>query len=123
MVSKTANIATKKLKTTNADSTLYDLLGIEEDVQPEEWVDTPAFEQKKNAPTFSVVVSFRNKEDLDKFADLINQPHLKTEGKRSVKSTWYPPLATGERGQNNLFVWADEDDPEVQALLNGDNDE
>jgi len=24
---------------------------------------------------------------------------------------------------NNLFVWMDEDDPEVQALLNGDNDE
>lgn len=123
MVSKTANIATKKLKTTNSDNTLYDLLGIEEDVKPEEWVDTPAFEQKKNSPTFSVIVSFRNKEDLDKFADLINQPHLKIEGKRNVKSTWFPPLAAGERGQNNLFIWIDEDDPEVQALLNGDNDE
>ena len=123
MVSKTANIATKKLKTTNTDSNLYDLLGIEEEIQADAWVDLPAFQQKKNAATYSVVVSFRNKQDLDAFADLINQPHLKIEGKRSVKSIWYPPLATGERGQNNLFIYIDEDDPDLQALLNGEEDE
>lgn len=122
MVSKTANIATKKLKSVNNSNGLYDALEIEETIDPGEWVGLPSFEQKKNEPGFKVIVSFRTKEDLHKFADLIQQPHLKVEGKRDVKSIWYPPLANGERGQNNLFVWV-EDDGSLESMVEENNDE
>lgn len=115
---KTANIATRKLKSIHNDNTLYNLLGIEEEIKPEDWVNLPAFEQRDNLPPYRVIVSFRNKEDLDKFADLLNMPSLKKEGKLSVKSIWFPPLKEGERGQSYLFAWVDENDPEFQALLN-----
>jgi hypothetical protein len=112
-----ANVISKKLKNANNENSLYGVLGIEEDIDALSYTDVPAFEQKTDAPFQTVIVHFRNADDLDKFAKLVDQPNLTLDGKRSNKSTWYPALKDGERGQNSLVVWVSDDDPDVQALL------
>lgn len=69
------------------------------------WDDMPEFVQKKKEAPYMVMVRFRNKEDLAEFADKIEQPQLKGDGKRGLKSTWYPRLAKGEGGTSGDLVW------------------
>jgi hypothetical protein len=114
-----ANVVSKKLKHANNENSLYGILGIEEDVDALSYTDVPAFEQKTKPPFQTVIVHFRNAEDLKKFSELVEQPNLNLDGKRSNKSTWYPALKEGERGQNSLVVWCDENDPDMQELLKG----
>lgn len=109
-----ANIATRKLA--RSENSLFDILDMEEESLLESWDGVPEFIQKKKAAAFTVSVNFRNKEDLDKFADIIEMPNLKLDGKVN-KSVWYPQLKYGERGQNCLVVWMDEDDPAVAKLI------
>lgn len=112
-----ANIATKKLA--KADNNLYDALGIEEETDAESWEGVPEFVQKKKDAAFTVNVNFRNKEDLDKFADLVGMPNLKLDAKRN-RACWFPPLKYGERGQNCLCVWYAEDHPDMKELLDAE---
>lgn len=109
-----ANIATTKLK--KSDNSLYDLLGMEEDINAESWEGVPEFVHKHKKAAYSLNIHFRNKEDLEKFAALIEAPQLLVDGKRQ-KSLWYPPLVEGEKGQNALTVWMDSEDPDVKELL------
>lgn len=106
-------VSTKKL--VKSDNNLFALLGHEEEIDATTTNGMPEFEQRKRDAEYTVICNFRNKEDLDKFADLIGNNNLKAPGKR-VKTVWYPDLEYGERGQNNLFAWMDEDD------LNGDEE-
>lgn len=112
-----ANVATNILKGTKSENNLYNLMGIEEDIHPLSYTNVPSFEQNNRKPFQTVIVHFRNKEDLEKFAKLVEQPNLTLDGKRDKKSTWFPSLEHGERGQNSLCVWADEDDQRVQKLM------
>lgn len=115
------NIATKKMYNRTV-STLVDVLELEDNsVAAEKWDNVPKFEQRAKKAAYTLNVFFRNKEDLEKFADLINVPSLKHPGRLTTKSMWYPELEYGERGQNCQFVWMSEDDPEVQKLLNGED--
>jgi hypothetical protein len=55
-----------------------------------EWVGMPEFVQEKQKPYAELIVRFRNEEDLQKFAKLINQKiTLKT------KSIWHPEIVRG----------------------------
>lgn len=112
-----SNIATNLLKGASNENNLYSLMGIEEDVNPLSYTNVPAFEQKTKKPYQTVILHLRNQEDLDKLADLLEMPNLKLDGKRDCKTAWYPALVYGERGQNSLCVWMDENDPDVAALI------
>jgi hypothetical protein len=105
-----ANIATKFLGV--PEHNLFSALGVEQEDDMLAWKGVPEFEQREKKAEYTVNVYLRTKEDLDKFADAIGQPHLKAETKRK-KDIWYPPLKTGERGQNCLVVWMDEEDVEA----------
>ncbi len=52
-----------------------------------EWQDMPEFHQKKVEPHATIIVRFRNEEDLQKFATLTDQ-NLNNKS----KSMWYPKL-------------------------------
>jgi hypothetical protein len=66
------------------------------------WVGMPEFEQKNNPPYKQLIISFRNAEDYEEFAKLIQQP-LTTK----TKSTWYPRL---DRDANSLKRWIEIDE-------------
>lgn len=113
------NIATKKLA--KADNDLFSLLGLDDDdVSPDEWEGVPAFVQRKKNAEYTVNINFRTLEDLEKFAEVTGMLHLKIPGKRN-KACWYPPLKDGERGQNCLAQWFDENDPEIAHLIEAEN--
>lgn len=103
-----ANIATRL--TQEPENSLYELLGMEEDIKAIEWKGLPDYVQKDKDAKNTVIIRFRSDEDLNKFADLIEQPQLKVKTKSPVKSTWFPPLDKGEGGSNIMFAWLDEDD-------------
>lgn len=105
------------------ESNLFDALGIEESESKHKekmlsMHGLPEFGQKEKNAYCTVIVHFRNQEDLEHFAELIEQPHLTQVEKRkkSLKTTWHPKLELGERGQNSLLVWMDENDPRIQHL-------
>jgi hypothetical protein len=50
-----------------------------------EWINMPEFVQEKQEPYAKIIVRFETKEDLDKFANLINQKLTK-----KTKSIWFP---------------------------------
>ena len=114
-----ASVTTRKLKHSGKnEGNLYGLLGIEEEVDALSYTDVPAFEQKKKDAFRSVIVHVRNREDLEKLAAFLEQPAILQDAKgRWDKSVWYPALQRGERGQNSLIAWMDENDPEVRKLL------
>lgn len=64
------------------------------------WVGMPEFKQEDNPPYMKIYMSFRNKEDFDNFAELINQ-----NLSEKTKSIWYPKL---DRDQNSLKRWIEE---------------
>jgi hypothetical protein len=112
-----ANIATTLLKSREAENSLYSILGEEETINPLSYTDVPEFEHKEQKAYQSLIIHVRSEEDLNKLSKLLDMPNLLLPGKRSNKTFWYPPLEYGERGQNSLCVWMDENDPEVKKLL------
>jgi len=56
-------------------------------VQDREWQDMPEFTQEKQSSFHSIIIHFRNREDIQEFAKLINQ-NLTPE----TKSIYYPKL-------------------------------
>lgn len=83
-------------------SSLADYLGLEDEEKEwkKEWVGMPEYEQEDNPTYKTISMHFRNKEDYEEFAKLIEQPlTMKT------KSTWYPRL---DRTANSLMRWMEE---------------
>lgn len=102
---KRTNVATNITRAAN-ESNLLDFLGDAQDVDPRQWDGLPAFVAKELAAEFTLTLRFRSREDVAKFADLIEQPQLKM-CKLAKTDTWYPKLIPGERGMSNLFEWHD----------------
>ena len=65
------------------------------------WVGMPEYTQEDNPTYKTIYVHFRNKDDYEEFAKLIEQ-HL-TE---KTKSIWHPKL---DRTENALMRWIEED--------------
>lgn len=66
----------------------------------EHWVGMPEFEQEDNPPHMKINVSFRNQEDYEEFAKLIDQNLTE-----KTKSIWYPKL---DKDENTLKRWIEE---------------
>jgi hypothetical protein len=66
------------------------------------WGGMPAFVQHPNEPHKKIYVSFRNEEDYQAFAKLIEQGLTE-----KTKSIWYPKL---DRTENSLCRWIEEPD-------------
>jgi hypothetical protein len=65
-----------------------------------EWKDMPEFVQEKQQPYAQMIIRFRNQQDLDDFAEIIDQKlTVKT------KSLWHPQLVRGMHGKKR---WIDE---------------
>lgn len=64
------------------------------------WKGMPAFTQNTNEPYHKCYISFRNKEDLEEFAKVIDQ-----NISEKTKSLWYPKL---DRTGNALVRWIEE---------------
>ena len=64
------------------------------------WVGMPSFEQEKNESFKRIIISFRNKEDYDAFAKIIDQNLTE-----KTKSIWHPKL---NRDENSLKRWIEE---------------
>jgi hypothetical protein len=56
----------------------------------DEWQDMPEFVQDAQEAFATLIVRFRNKEDLEEFGKLIGQKFTPLS-----KSTWHPPLPRG----------------------------
>ena len=61
------------------------------------WVGMPMFEQNDKKTYKTIYLHFRNKEDYDAFAKLVDQNLTE-----KTKSIWYPKL---ERDENSLKRW------------------
>jgi len=81
------------------NNTLFAPEELETDWQ-KEWQNMPEFYQLKQEPYANINIRFRNKEDLEEFAKLIDQ-NLNNK----TKSIWYPKLEA-----KKLFKtrWVDE---------------
>ena len=53
----------------------------------EEWKNMPEFSQENLQPIQQIIISFETKEDVQKFANLINQKVTSF-----TKSIWYPEI-------------------------------
>jgi hypothetical protein len=97
------------VRDTTQSLTLEDIIG-EEIPDPvnntpdwkKHWKGMPDYEQKNNPPYKQIYLNFRNKEDYDVFAKLINQ-----NLSEKTKSIWYPKL---DREENALMRWIEEND-------------
>ena len=95
------------LETNNAVVTLDSFF--EDDVQEAQtndwekhWIGMPEFQNKENKYFHTLKIHFKNQEDYDAFAKLIEQNlTLKT------KSTWYPEQ---DRLKPSDYAWVSEDD-------------
>lgn len=65
------------------------------------WVGMPEFEQENNPAYKKIIVSFRNQEDYEEFAKLIDQSLSE-----KTKSIWHPKL---DREANHLLRWVEEE--------------
>ena len=93
--------------TNNVDkvsSNVFMMLDDEDNTTPYEWDNMPEFVQEDKEAYDEVVVRFRNQEDLDAFAKLLDQPNLIGKKKRK-KSTYFPAV---DRKANSLLFWVDE---------------
>lgn len=61
------------------------------------WKGMPTFDQNDNPPWKQIYLNFRNKEDYEKFAKLVEQDLTD-----KTKSIWYPKLDIEE---NSLHRW------------------
>lgn len=87
----------------NVDKVSSNLFLIAEDIKatPYDWDGMPEFVQNEENPHEEVVVRFRNQEDLEEFAKMIDQANIVEKSKRK-KSVWYPKL---DRNANTLMFW------------------
>lgn len=58
--------------------------------EEKEWLGMPEFKQEKKEPYAKLIVRFDNEEDLQEFAQMINQKLNKKS-----KSIWHPKLIRG----------------------------
>jgi hypothetical protein len=65
------------------------------------WVDMPEFDQPTKEDFAKIIVRFRNDEDLQEFAKMVDQK-LTTKS----KSIWYPKL---KKDVKSLRRWVEED--------------
>ena len=79
----------KKRKKTRLNKQKFDLFDDGFDWQ-DEWKDMPEFEHKELRSKRKIVIHFRNDEDVEKFAKLINQSIIL--GETYTKSLWYPHM-------------------------------
>jgi|APCry1669193181_1035450.scaffolds.fasta_scaffold227746_1 hypothetical protein len=93
----------------DAPQNLFELVGIEDESPETEddewkkhWVGMPEFTQEKNLPFKTLYLHFRNAEDYEEFAKLIDQSLTK-----KTKSIWYPKL---DRNENTLLRWIEQND-------------
>lgn len=86
------------------NGSLSDFLGIEDHDEEKEWqkhwIGMPEFEQKDNPSYKKLIVNFRNKDDYEEFAKLLDQNLTE-----KTKSIWYPKL---NRDENSLKRWIEE---------------
>jgi hypothetical protein len=80
------------------DMDLFD--NLEDTACKMEWKGMPEFVQDKQEPFCLITMRFRNKEDLLKFGELIQQT-VTTQ----TKSLWYPAI---ERGLYGNYIWTDD---------------
>ena len=74
---------------------------VEDKLWKKHWIGMPEFEQENNPPYKKLIVSFRNKEDYEEFANLIGQNLTE-----KTKSIWHPKL---DREANSLLRWVEEE--------------
>lgn len=95
-----------KVSDPTTPSDLSDFLEIENDENEyddewkKHWGEMPEYVQEKNSTFKTVYVHFRNQEDYDEFAKLVDQNMT-----MKTKSIWYPQL---DRDQNTLKRWIEE---------------
>jgi len=65
------------------------------------WKGMPEFDQHDNPPYKKLIISFRNKEDYEEFAKIIDQNLTE-----KTKSIWHPAL---DREANSLMRWVEDD--------------
>ena len=83
---------------------IFLMLDETDDTTPYDWDNMPEFVQEDKEVYDEVVVRFRNQEDLEEFAKLVNQPNLIGKNKRK-KSTYFPAV---DRKANSLLFWVEE---------------
>lgn len=89
--------------------TLSSFLGEEEVKQIEEkmwkkhWQGMPEFTQEHNPPYKKIIISFRNEDDYNEFAKLLEHDQMLSS---KTKSIWYPKL---DRAANSLSRWIEEE--------------
>ena len=64
----------------------------------EEWNDMPEFVQEKKESYAKIIVRLKNEEDLQEFAELINQKLTP-----KTKSIWHPKLERGINSDKGYF--------------------
>lgn len=91
---------------------IFVLAGQEEDRNPYAWEGMPEYVQKDKDAYDEITVRFRNQEDLEAFAALVDQPNLSL-GRKNRKSCWYPK---NDRMANSLMRWFDENDMDDEKV-------
>lgn len=71
----------------------------------DEWVGMPEFHQDDQMPHFQLIVNFATPEDVEAFAELVQQPINRTVGEKT-KHIWYPKVERARRA--HLGYTADE---------------
>ena len=74
---------------------------IDDKLWKKHWVGMPEFIQENNPPYKRIIISFRNEDDYNEFAKLVDQ-NLSDK----TKSIWYPKL---DREANSLLRWVEEE--------------
>jgi|TARA_Y100000296_G_C4979772_1_gene160012 hypothetical protein len=72
-----------------------------------EWKEMPEFNQEDVGPYRQLIISFRNKKDLDEFLKIINQRIT-----NKTKSIWFPP-DDREKPANYLWTYIEKEDKSV----------
>lgn len=85
---------------------IFMILDDEDDTTPYDWDNMPEFVQEDKNAFEEVTVRFRNKEDLEEFAKMVDQPNLIIPRKRK-KSIWYPAI---DRNANSLLFWINDEE-------------
>jgi len=94
-------MATNKNNINNVDNNIFIISGDEQDRVPYNYGEMPEFEQN-DKKSLSLTVRFRNKEDFNEFASMMDQTIT-----NKTKSIWYPAI---ERDTVTLLRWVDEDE-------------
>jgi hypothetical protein len=69
-----------------------------------EWQDMPEFVQETLEPYHTVLVRFRSQEDVDEFANLIEQKIPPPSESKQTKSIWYPKAEARRKSVDKLYV-------------------